>query len=89
MQAQGFENNTIEVIQVLEFLVQNIIRGANVLSYFLTQSRNMLRVAGKLVKYVGKCYGGCITVEIGVSVIRLKGNRCLDSESDLPATTMS
>lgn len=53
VQSQSFADNTMEAVQVLKFLDQDIIRGASVQSYFLTQARDMLRITSKLVKYVG------------------------------------
>lgn len=53
VQAQSFVDDTIEMIQVPKFLVLDVIRGADVQSYFLTQYRNMFTVAGEFVEYVG------------------------------------
>lgn len=53
VQAQGFVDHTIQVVGILEILIIDVLRGANVPSYLLTQFENVLRIAGKFIEYVG------------------------------------
>lgn len=52
VQAQGFVDDTVQVMRILKVLVQDVLRGADVPSYLLTQFRNVIGVAGKLIKYM-------------------------------------
>lgn len=52
VEAQGFVDHTIHVVGILEILIIDILRGANMPSYLLTHFRDVLRIAGKFIEYV-------------------------------------
>lgn len=52
MKAQGLVDHTIQVVSVLEFLIVDVSRWANMLRYLVTQFNNMLGVANQLIEDV-------------------------------------